>query len=202
MIQIAYTSTAAEPMTTEQLIALLQQSFKNNTASGVTGMMLYGNATFLQALEGEESVVDALYEKISKDPRHSSIVVLHRKTIARRQYADWTMAFKRVSGGALQGIDGLRDFAEADFNADYLKRNTAVAENLMSHFGSWDPLLRELEDKDRHIADLKQALADARSRIEVASLVLEGLADAGRSNSLSERHLKLCELARETLGKA
>jgi hypothetical protein len=28
---------------------MLQQSFENNTASGVTGMMLYGNATFLQA---------------------------------------------------------------------------------------------------------------------------------------------------------
>ncbi|MBB5048688.1 hypothetical protein HNR60_003456 [Rhodopseudomonas rhenobacensis] len=202
MIQIAYISTATEPLSTEQLIALLQQSFKNNTAAGITGMMLYGNATFLQALEGEESVVDALYDKISKDPRHGSIVFLHRKTIARRQYADWTMAFKRVSGQALQGIEGLREFAEADFNADYLRRNTAVAENLMSHFGSWDPLLRELDDKDRQIKDLKQALADARSRIEVASLVLDGIADASRSNSLSERHLKLCEFARETLGKA
>jgi hypothetical protein len=202
MIQIAYISTATEPMTTEQLVALLEQSFKNNTACGVTGMILYGNATFLQALEGEERVVDALYEKISKDPRHRSIVFLHRKTIERRQYSDWTMAFKRVSDKELQGIDGLRDFREADFNSEYLTQNTVVAENLMSHFGSWDPLLRELAEKERYIENLKTSLAHARSRIEIASLVLESIADASRTNSLSERHLHLCEFAQETLRKA
>jgi len=202
MIQIAYISTATEPMTTEQLIALLQQSFKNNTAAGVTGMMLYGNATFLQALEGDEKVVDELYAKIAKDPRHSSIVFLHRKTIARRQYSDWTMAFKRVSDKEVQGIEGLRDFSEADFNSDYLARNTAVAENLMNHFSGWDPLLRELEQKEHDIGNLKKSLAQARSCIEVASLVLESIADAGRTSSLSERHLRLCEFARETLAKA
>jgi hypothetical protein len=202
MIQIAYISTATQPMTTEQLIALLQQSFKNNIASGVTGMMLYGNATFLQSLEGEETVVDALYEKISKDERHGGIVFLHRKTIERRQYADWTMAFKRASDKELQGVEGLRDFSETDFNAKFLAQNTAVAENLMNHFSSWNPLLRELEEKERSIENLKKSLAQARSCIEVASLVLESIADAGHTNSLSERHLQLCEFARETLGKA
>ena len=202
MIQIAYISTATPPMTTEQLIDLLQQSFKNNTAAGVTGMMLYGNATFLQVLEGDEKVVDALYEKIAKDQRHGSIVFLHRKTIERRQYSDWTMAFKRVSGKELQGIEGLRDFSEADFNSDYLARNTAVAENLMNHYSGWDPLLREIGEKEHDIENLKKSLAQARSRIEVASLVLESIADAGRSNGLSERLLRLCEFARETLAKA
>jgi DNA polymerase II small subunit/DNA polymerase delta subunit B len=202
MIQIAYISTATQPMTTEQLIALLQQSFNNNTASGVTGMMLYGNATFLQALEGEEKVVDALYDKISKDKRHSNIIFLHRKAIERRQYDDWTMAFKRVSDKELQGIEGLRDFTETNFNSEYLTQNTAVAENLMNHFSSWNPLLRELEEKEQHINSLKKSLAHARSCIEVAGLVLESIADAGSSNSLSERHLRLCEFAQETLRKS
>jgi hypothetical protein len=202
MIQIAYISTASQPMTTEQLIALLQQSFKNNTAAGVTGMMLYGNATFLQALEGEESVVDALYAKISKDPRHDGIVFLHRKTIERRQYADWTMAFQQVSDSALHGIEGLRDFSATDFNAGFLTQNTAVAENLMNHFSHWDPLVRQLDEKEQYIKTLKQSLARARSAIEVASLVLDSIAAAGNTNSLDERHLQLCDFARETLAKA
>jgi len=202
MIQIAYISTATKPMTTEQLIALLQQSFKNNTAAGVTGMMIYGNATFMQALEGEEKVVDELYAKIAKDQRHGNVVFLHRKAIERRQYSDWTMAFKRFSDKEVQGIEGLRDFSEADFNSDYLARNTAVAENLMNHYSGWDPLLRELEQKEHDIGNLKKSLAQARSCIEVAGLVLESIADAGRTNSLSERHLRLCEFARETLAKA
>jgi hypothetical protein len=112
------------------------------------------------------------------------------------------MAFKRVSDKELQGIEGLRDFSEADFNAGYLTQHTAVAENLMNHFSQWDPLLRELAEKEQAIENLKKSLAHARSCIEVASLVLESIADAGHSSSLSERHLRLSEFALETLRKA
>ena len=52
MIQTAYVSRAAETMTQENLLALLQQCLANNEAGGVTGMLLYGNETFLQVLEG------------------------------------------------------------------------------------------------------------------------------------------------------
>jgi hypothetical protein len=204
MIQIAYISTATQPMTTEQLIDLLQQSFENNTATGVTGMLIFGNATFLQVLEGEERVVDGLYEKIKKDPRHNSPSLLHRKPIQRRQYDDWTMGFKRVAGKELQGIEGLRDFSETDFNSEYLKLNTAVADSIMDHFRKpyWDPLVRELEEKEDYIRHLKKSLARTRSSVEVASLVLESIFDASNTNSLSQRHLRLCAFALEALGKA
>jgi len=204
MIQIAYISTATKPMTTEQLIDLLKQSFKNNAATGVTGILIFGNATFLQVLEGEERVVDGLYEKIKKDPRHSSPSLLHRKPIERRQYDDWTMGFKRVGGKELQGIEGLRDFNEADFNSEYLTRNTTAAESIMDHFRKpyWDPLVRELEEKEDYIRHLKKSLARIRSSAEVASLALESIVDASNTNSLSERHLRLCAFALETLGKA
>ena len=58
-------------MSTEQLLELLKQCL--NPASGVTGMLLYGNGTFLQALEGDEKVVADLYGKIEKDSRHIDV---------------------------------------------------------------------------------------------------------------------------------
>jgi hypothetical protein len=63
-------------------------------------------------------------------------------------------------------------------------------------------LLRELSEKEDDIKILKTSLAQARSRIEVATLVLESIADAGRTNSVSAHHLRLCDFALETLGKA
>ena len=197
MIQITYISHAAEPMSAEQLIALLQQCLKNNVCDGVTGMLLYGNETFLQALEGDEKSVDDLVEKIKRDPRHTNIQFLHRRTIERRQYSEWSMGFKRVSDSELQQIEGLRNFGEKDFNFEYLLQHDNVVEVLMDHYRKpyWDPLVRELDAKEKVVEHLKKALTHTRGCVEVASLMLESVVDAGRKGCLNEGHLRLCESA-------
>jgi uncharacterized membrane protein (DUF373 family) len=134
MIQISYISAATEPMSTQALLGLLQSCRENNASKGVTGMLLYGNATFLQVLEGEERTIDDLIERIRKDPRHTDLQILHRATIERRQYSDWSMGFKRVSDKELRQVEGLRDFAEKDFNPDYLVQHNAIVQDLMNHF--------------------------------------------------------------------
>src|SRR5271166_6738598 len=172
MMEITYISHATEPMSAEQLIALLQQCLKNNVSNGVTGMLLYGNETFLQALEGDEKAVDDLVEKIRKDPRHTNIQFLHRRTIERRQYSEWSMGFKRVSDSELQQIEGLRNFGERDFNFEYLLQHDNVVEVLMDHYRKpyWDPLVRELDAKEKVGEHLKKALTHTRGCVEVASL--------------------------------
>lgn len=201
MIQATYISSAAQPMTTEQLLALLQQCLANNAGDGVTGILLYGNGTFLQALEGEADVVDRLYEKIQRDPRHTNVTLLTRRTIERRQYAEWSMGFKRVSDHELQQIEGLRDFSARDFNAGYLTQHAAVVEGLMDHYRTpyWDPLVRELDEQGKTISTLKNRLAHARGCVEIAALVLESIAAASRSGSLGEDHVRLCDLALDRL---
>ena len=134
MIQISYISSATEPMSTQALLGLLQECRQSNAGSGVTGMLLYGNGTFLQVLEGEERVIDGLIEKIRKDARHTDLQILHRRTIERRQYSDWSMGFKRVSNKELRNVEGLRDFGEKDFNPDYLVQHGTVVQSLMNHF--------------------------------------------------------------------
>jgi hypothetical protein len=204
MIQITYISHATEPMSAEQLLALLQQCLKNNVSNGVTGMLLYGNETFLQALEGDEKAVDDLVEKIKKDPRHTNIQFLHRRTIERRQYSEWSMGFKRVSDSELQQIEGLRNFGEKDFNFEYLLQHDNVVEVLMDHYRKpyWDPLVRELDAKEKVVEHLKKALTHTRGCVEVASLMLQSVVDAGRKGSLNEGHLRLCEAALNSLRQA
>jgi hypothetical protein len=201
MIQTAYVSRAAETMTQEALLSLLQQCLANNESSGVTGMLLYGNDTFLQVLEGDEAVLEAVIDKIRKDPRHSRIHFLYRKPLERRQYADWSMGFKRISAQGLQAIGGLSEFREKDFNFDYLIEHEAVVETLMDRFREphWDPLIRELDAKDKVIEHLKKALTHTRGCIEIASFVLENVTEASRSGRLDEEQLRLCQSALETL---
>ena len=134
MIQISYISSATEPMSKQDLLALLQECRENNAGCGVTGMLLYGSGTFLQVLEGDEKVVDDLIDQIRKDPRHTNLQMLSRKAIQRRQYSDWSMGFKRVSDRELQDVEGLRDFGEENFNPDYLAQHSEVVQSLMNHF--------------------------------------------------------------------
>lgn len=197
MIQIVYISSALAPWSTEQLLELLQQCLKNNSARGVTGMLLYGEDTFLQALEGDDLVIDDLVERIARDPRHAKVQFLHRRPIEQRQYADWSMGFKRISDQELTGIKGLKNFGAKDFNFDFLVRNEGVVDTLMDHYRAphWDPLVRELDAKDKVIEHLKQALLQSRGNVEIATLVLESIADAGKAGTLSDRHMRLCDSA-------
>lgn len=180
MIQLSYLSTATRPMGAELLSALLQQCLGYNSGSGITGLLLYGNGTFLQALEGGEYVVTPLYEKIARDPRHADVKCLNIKTIETRQYSEWSMGFRRVAEGDLADVAGMRDFNKANFNADFLAANAEAREDIMSHYASWDPLLREVDEGERHVKHLQEVLRRAHGGIEIARLVLPGSREAHR----------------------
>ncbi len=134
MIQVSYISSAARAMSTEDLQDLLQQCRENNARLGVTGMLLYGNQTFVQILEGEEATVNALLETIKRDPRHANVQLLQRKSIDRREYSDWSMGFKRVAGDDFKNVEGLNNFFEKDFNPTYLAGHAPVVDLLMNNF--------------------------------------------------------------------
>lgn len=201
MIQVSYLSRATAPMSSEQLLSLLLQSRRNNAARGITGMLLYGNDTFLQVIEGEDSVVDALVDRIGADPRHTGVKILGRKSVPARQYSDWSMSFERVTPQALEEVEGLRNFGAQDFTFETLARNETAVEALVDHFRAphWDPLVRELDARDKLIAHLRKGLLQAQGRAEIATLVIESLVEAGRKGALGEEHLSLAESA---LGQA
>jgi hypothetical protein len=201
MIQVTYVSRTREPMSSEQLLDLLCQCRANNRESGVTGMLIYGNGTFLQALEGEEPLVDELVAHILEDPRHADIEVLSRRPIERREYADWSMGFDLVDDDGLREVEGLRDFGAAHFNFDHLASNGPVVQRLLEHYREphFDQVMSELDAKDRVIEHLRGALKELRDRSQVARLALAAVVSASHDGVPSERLIHLCECALEGL---
>lgn len=96
MISVLYISAGRKLFDEAVLSDLLTQCRRNNAALGVTGMLLYSDGNFMQALEGEEAAVDALVAKIAKDPRHKAMKVLLRLPIAQRRFDGWSMALRRL----------------------------------------------------------------------------------------------------------
>ena len=83
MIQITYLSSATRAMSQDDLEDILKTARETNARLGITGMLLYGNKTFIQILEGEEDVVHELIKTIKRDPRHRNFQVVKKKPIVR-----------------------------------------------------------------------------------------------------------------------
>jgi hypothetical protein len=111
-IQLGYVSTATAPMRREALLDILHQARTANAADGITGLLLYHNGHFVQALEGPEEAVRDLYDRIRRDPRHRDVATIFEQVIDRRDFPDWSMGFKALNGTEwleFPGVDGGRD---------------------------------------------------------------------------------------------
>ncbi|MGR8941811.1 MAG: BLUF domain-containing protein, partial [Gammaproteobacteria bacterium] len=106
MIQLTYLSAPSRPMSVDDLMDILKKARDNNARLGVSGMLLYTGEWFVQLLEGEEKVIDDLVAVIKKDPRHKDFRVIERRKISTREYAEWTMGFKRVDKNEVRDVPG------------------------------------------------------------------------------------------------
>lgn|GEM_PF-488458 len=76
------------------LSEILKIARRNNHARGVTGaLVLYEHKNrFAQVLEGAESDVRALFEKIKEDSRHDNVDVRHADAVDAGVFRRWAMA--------------------------------------------------------------------------------------------------------------
>jgi len=130
LFTLVYISRATKEMSHKDLEDILEVSRRNNSYSAVTGMLIYKNGEFIQALEGKKEIVEDLFKIISKDKRHDDIILLARKDIDHRCFGDWSMGFKNISEISPTGlIDPDSFFSEKN---QFQQGNTAL--NFLSSF--------------------------------------------------------------------
>ena len=95
-----YMSSSTGLPTPEALEAVLSQARRNNAASGLTGMLIYREGTFLQYVEGPDAAVARLRKSLTDDPRHSGIIFLSVGPSPERLFGDWSMGFENAPEGA------------------------------------------------------------------------------------------------------
>jgi len=134
MIQSTYISTPTRPMTTNDLMDILNGARVNNVCIGVSGMLLYTGTEFIQILEGEEKVIEELLDTIKKDPRHRDFRIIEKKKVTTREYAEWTMGFKRIDKEDLRDVPGLNKFFDTDLNGEIDHNKLKLINNLLNHF--------------------------------------------------------------------
>jgi hypothetical protein len=139
VFQLVYASGASGRLEEQELKAILEVSRLNNAQLGVTGMLLYHDDCFIQALEGDRDVVEALYARIEEDQRHERIVVLYRGEARSRTFPDWTMGFRHASPEEIEQIEGLNDFLRSPDTTEVSQLSESRVRELLSGFrdGRW-----------------------------------------------------------------
>ncbi len=89
--QLVYTSRAACEINDPILAAIQDSACRHNEPHGITGVLLYGSGLFIQLLEGPLEDVDAIYQRIAKDPRHNDVQIIYRTFASERRFPSWSM---------------------------------------------------------------------------------------------------------------
>lgn len=133
LISLVYVSVAAQPMSDDQLQEILRESRDNNEPRSITGMLLYRDGFFIQALEGDEDAVIPLFESIRTDARHRNVLMVYKNRIESRTFSNWSMGFNKISDTQVEDLPGFTDFltnpSDMSFFTDHPDRATGLLES-------------------------------------------------------------------------
>jgi hypothetical protein len=132
---LVYESSPTAPVAANlnvEIKKMLATARRRNPQVNVGGALLVTDGRFVQALEGDKKDVQATFERISLDPRHTGIEIMCAQETSKRRFAEWSMAYvgdsdalrehyageplaslvKKRSGDSL--IDFMREIAMSD----------------------------------------------------------------------------------------
>ncbi|CAN5473783.1 hypothetical protein BH10PSE17_BH10PSE17_02420 [soil metagenome] len=128
LIHLMYASRLDQRLAAPPALAeLLDKARRFNADNGITGMLLISEQHCFQVLEGDPDIVDALYAKISLDPRHRDVCLAMRERVVRRNFADWSMGEAHADASELRDVAGLEGFLTRDTTAVSLGAPQALA---------------------------------------------------------------------------
>jgi hypothetical protein len=97
LFRLIYRSTVAipgPPDRVEQEIArIVDTSRRRNAETGLTGALLRSGPAFIQVLEGPLAGLEATYDRISGDLRHTEFELIEFVPAPERCFASWDLAF-------------------------------------------------------------------------------------------------------------
>jgi EAL domain-containing protein (putative c-di-GMP-specific phosphodiesterase class I) len=141
LFTLIYRSRLQKPLSSGELQRLEAQARLSNARLQVTGVLLFDGDYFLQALEGPQAAVEAVFERIARDPRHDRIVTLLRDWAPSQRFSAWGMQL--LDGTTGDGGAALRRWLDTHLKRAPDHRAFRVVEAFVS--GAWR---REVIDAD------------------------------------------------------
>lgn len=90
LVQLTYVS---RPLGFDEptLAGILLDARRCNLRDDITGALIVRQDIYMQLLEGPKKAVEAAYQRIRWDDRHTDVRMMRQKRIERRIFAGWAM---------------------------------------------------------------------------------------------------------------
>lgn len=131
---LVYVSSAIDPFSDESLLELLETSRRNNAERSITGMLLYKDGAFMQALEGEKDAVHELYGRIQMDSRHTGVFTLVEGPLEHRDFPTWSMGFQNLNPAKMGNVPGFEPFWNVPLTREEFRQEPSRARRLLLLF--------------------------------------------------------------------
>jgi len=130
---LVYTSIACQKISDDDLQDLLNKTRKKNETRDVTGVLLFLDPFFMQVLEGEETMVNDLFNLIKQDARHDKVSLIYRKPIDERYFPDWKMGFSKITHENISTLEGFSDFLQTP-TPEFFRNSHSKVDELLYKF--------------------------------------------------------------------
>ena len=167
IVGIAYCSRPTQ-FSFDMIDSILDVSRRNNQRDALTGALIYNDRTFLQWLEGGNQEIRDVFNRISRDSRHTGLRLMTVRKLDDRWFPDWSMTAAVTEDETLRGLKlvphlSLSQFdpfnwSDADITAfmealsDYLTRRPAPkSDRIPDDVKPQTPITDPMTRLDRHL---------------------------------------------------
>lgn len=132
--RIIYTSQALEPFSKRDFLDMLHESRAYNSIDNISGVLMYGNGTFIQIIEGEQENVNDLFTRILRDSRHKEVKLILDSFVDSRYFSNWAMGSADFDDPELSFIPGIRtDLSDPQVIEDIIAHLPEIATFLLKN---------------------------------------------------------------------
>ena len=108
LLEVLYVSVLAGDASTGLVANIARAARVANLQTGVTGLLVFDGLRFCQQIEGKPSHIEALMERIARDPRHSDVRILHHGALRQRRFRNFSLGYADIAeGDALEKLGQL-----------------------------------------------------------------------------------------------
>ncbi len=118
LYRLVYTSKRKSSCGDKEISNILKACQKN-TERKITGILLHSKNRFIQYLEGHRVELDALFNLIKEDSRHTDVVLRNFEPVPERVFPSWEM--------------GYRDIDQLSFNTNASKEDKEIFDRLVQN---------------------------------------------------------------------
>ena len=122
---LIYVSRPVASVKSEEFEKIAEKAAEANRLIGVTGRLILLDGACLQYLEGKETIIQKLFEKICNDARHEDVTLLMTGALEHRLFMDWYMGFHRLERSSLLDAAGIKKSKHDMY--DYYKKNPEMS---------------------------------------------------------------------------